>query len=153
MQGTTIKIDTPLQGPWVRKTKGSGKPKRTQQLRFPLPAILKPDFDLFGFNVWQNGTITDQLLPTQRAWLRTFGINPFERFNLLGGVPDVFSCIEMLIIAITAALSVLVLSHSHRHFRNPLQFVTHWAEEEKKMKGPQGCSNSKETVRGGFCWS
>ena len=47
------------------------------------PAILKPDFDLLGLNISQNGTLSDQLLPAQRAWLRALGVNSFKSLHLL----------------------------------------------------------------------
>ena len=107
----------PLEG---RKKRAYLEKKKHQMTIFmlSLPAILKPDFDLLGFDIGQNGTLADQLLPPQRARLRTLGINPFEGFDLLGGVPDIFSgSVEMLVDATTATLSVL-LCHHHRYFRN-----------------------------------
>lgn len=86
---------------------------------FPfLPAILKPDFDLFGLDVGQNGTVAYQLLPAQRTGLRALGVDPFERLDLLGGVPDVFPGVEVPVeaVAAAAATAIPVMRHGHRHF-------------------------------------
>lgn len=83
-----------------------------------LPTVLKPDFDLFGLDVRKNGTLPDQLLAPERAGLWTLGIDSLESFDLLGGVPDILSGIEVFVYATpTAALSVM--SHSHRHYFRP----------------------------------
>ena len=99
-----------------------------------LPAILKPDFDLLGLDVGQNGTLADQLLPPQRARLRTLSINPFEGLDLLGRVPDIFSASgEMLVDATTATLSVL-LRHYHRHFRPQLEATAKPSEQKRNHR-------------------
>ena len=99
-----------------------------------LPAILKPDFDLLGFDIGQNGTLADQLLPPQRARLRTLGINPFEGFDLFARVPNIFSASgKMLVDATTATLYVL-LRHYHRHFQPQLEATAKPSERERNPR-------------------
>lgn len=78
-----------------------------------LPTILEPNFDLLGLDVGKNGTLSDQLLPSQGAGLGALSINPFEGFNLLSRVSYIFPGIKVLINTPTAVFSVL--SHSHGH--------------------------------------
>lgn len=74
---------------------------------------MEPDFDLFGFNIRQNWTFSNQLLPAQRTRFRTLSINPFQCFDLLSCVTDIFSSIHMLVNTPTATFSVLLYHHSH----------------------------------------
>jgi hypothetical protein len=83
-----------------------------------IPAILEPDLDLLGLDVGENGALSDQLLPAQRAGLGALSIDSLERLHLLSRVPHILASVKVVIVpadAPTAALSVM-LSHSHRHF-------------------------------------
>lgn len=81
-----------------------------------MPPILKPYFDLFGFNVGQNWTLENQLLPPQRAGLRTLRINPLQSLNLLSCVSDIFSSVNTTMLANAPTATLPMLLCHHRHF-------------------------------------
>lgn len=85
-----------------------------------LPAILEPNFDLLWLDVCKNRTLSDQLLPSQRARFWALGVNSFERFHLLRRVSDILAGIKVLVDAATAAFSMV--SHSHRHLPKNSKF-------------------------------
>jgi hypothetical protein len=66
-------------------------------IRIRLPAVLKPDFDLFGLNVGKNGTLPNELLPSQRARLWAFCVHPLQCLHLLWRIPHVLAGIHLLI--------------------------------------------------------
>jgi len=66
-------------------------------IRIRLPAVLKPDFDLFGLNVGKNRTLPNELLPSQRARLWAFCVHPLQCLHLLWRIPHVLAGIHLLI--------------------------------------------------------
>lgn len=96
-----------------------------------LPAILKPYFDLLGLDVRQNGALSDQLLPSQRARFRALSVYSFKGFHLFRRVPDILSVVsKVLVYASTTALSVLRHRHRHYHSREGSERETHYLNNQ-----------------------
>jgi hypothetical protein len=55
-----------------------------------LPAVLEPDFDLFGLNVCKDWTILNELLAAYGAWLGTLVVHMLQSLHLLICVSDIF---------------------------------------------------------------
>jgi hypothetical protein len=55
-----------------------------------IPAVLEPDFDLFGLNVCKDGTILNELLAAYGAWLGTLMVHMLQSLHLLICVSDIF---------------------------------------------------------------
>lgn len=62
-----------------------------------IPAILKPDFDLSRFNIRENRTLPNKLLPSQRTRLWAFSVNPLQSLHLLRCIPYILAWIHLLI--------------------------------------------------------
>jgi len=65
-----------------------------------VPAVLKPDFDLFGLNVRENRTLSNKLLSSQRTRLRTFCIHSLQCLNLLRCIPHILTWIHVLVLTV-----------------------------------------------------
>lgn len=86
-----------------------------------LPAVLKPNFDLFGFNVGEDGAFPDELLPPQRTGLWAFSIDPLQSLHLLRCVPHILAAIHLVVVAGW----VLVVLHRKCHLmHNPTNTKT-----------------------------
>lgn len=95
------------------------------------PAILEPDFDLLGLDVGEDGALSDQLLPPQRAGLGALVVDPLQRLHLLGRVPHVLARVHL------PARALLV--HHQRHRSRPFALLFSLkgsTERQQKMTGP-----------------
>ena len=59
-----------------------------------LPSVLEPNLDLFGFDVGENGTLSDELLTAKRTWFWTFMVEPLQCFHLFRCVPNVLAVVQ-----------------------------------------------------------
>lgn len=89
-----------------------------------LPSVLKPDFDLLGFNIGQKGAFSDQLLTAERRGFRTFWVNALQCLHLLRRVPYILPAAIQMPIYIVTTLMAIRHRHSHRHLIKVFDFLT-----------------------------
>lgn len=89
---------------------------------------MKPDFDLFRFNVRKNGTLSNELLPSQRSWFWAFCIDSLQGFHLLWCISHILASIHLLFTVTSATIALSV--HQKRHSENPTKL---WAFEFVKV--------------------
>jgi len=56
-----------------------------------IPSILKPNFDLLGLDVLQDGALFDQLVTPDGAGFGALMVHPLQGFHLFVGVANVLS--------------------------------------------------------------
>lgn len=77
-----------------------------------IPSILKPNFDLFGFNVRENGALPNELLATNGAGFGAVVIEPLQGFDLLRRVADILAIVEV------RWLLTILAGHCHLQIKN-----------------------------------
>lgn len=112
-------------------------------LLFPTSAILEPDFDLLGLDVAEDGALSDQLLPPQRAGLGALVVDPLQRLHLLGGVPHVLARVHLL------ARALPVHRQRHPQSRVPLCrfFLRTFSRGGRKKKEECQCLRGGQSGR------
>ena len=73
---------------------------------------MEPNLDLFGFDVGENGTLSDELLTAKRTWFWTFMVEPLQCFHLFRCVPNVLAVVQCHLAPIFAGWT-----HRHHPFR------------------------------------